>query len=198
MLVPEQINLYIAEHPEWQRKLLVRLRQLVHATCNNVQESWRSGAPCFDQDGMTVMSLSTTKTSVSACFPKGNQLKPGKLEFEPTSSAKEARILKFREKDSIPDAALTNLLRKALVCNLKLVDEEKRKGNDPVGLEPVLRKDPTAWANWQSFPNEVRKDYMDWVEDGKKEETRKHRIAKALELVRDGVARDEAPKRLGA
>ena len=197
MLVPEQINLYIAEHPAWQRKVLVRLRQLVHATCDNVQESWRSGAPSFDQDGLPVVHFATSKTSVSLCFPKGDQLKPGKLEFEPAAGGKCVRDAKFRETDKLPESAVVDLLKKALVCNSKLADEDaKKKGHEPIGLEAVLRKDPMAWANWESFPKDTRNEYLDWVNDGRKEETRKHRIAKALELIRDGITREEEPKRL--
>ena len=197
MLVPEQINLYIAEHPEWQRKILVRMRQLVHATCSNVQESWRSGAPSFDQDDMAVVHFATSKTSVSLCFPKGDQLKPGKLEFEPASEGKNMRVLKFREKDKLSETAITDLLKKALICNSKAADEEtKKKSHETIGLEAVLRKDPMAWANWESFAKETRSEYLDWVNDGRKEETRKHRIAKALELIREGILREEEPKRL--
>ena len=197
MLVPEQINLYIAEHPEWQRKVLVRLRQLVHATCDNVQENWRNGVPSFDQDGMAVVSFATSKTSVSLCFPKGDQLKPGKLEFEPASGARCVRVAKFREKDKLPESAVKDLLKKALVCNSRASDEEtKKKIHEPVELEAVLRKDPMAWANWESFSKETRVEYLEWVNDGRKVETRKHRIAKALELIREGITREEEPKRL--
>ena len=30
MIITERINLFIAELPEWQRRMLVRLRQLIH------------------------------------------------------------------------------------------------------------------------------------------------------------------------
>ena len=43
MQAQEQINLYIAELPEWQRKLLVRLRQLVHTVDDEVEETWKWG-----------------------------------------------------------------------------------------------------------------------------------------------------------
>lgn len=195
MLVPEQINLYIAEHPEWQRKQLVRLRQLIHATCHDVQENWRAGAPAFDQAGKPVVTLSSTKTTVSACFPNGDQLKTTKLEFEPSSDTKCTRTVKFREGDRIPEAAFIDLLKKSLVCNAK-TDATRKKDQGLLGLEAVLRKDPTAWANWESFPAVVRHEYIDWVEDGKKEETRKHRMARALELIRDGVVHEEATRKL--
>jgi hypothetical protein len=41
MQAQEQINLFIAEQPEWQRKLMVRLRQLIHSTDETMEEVWR-------------------------------------------------------------------------------------------------------------------------------------------------------------
>jgi uncharacterized protein YdeI (YjbR/CyaY-like superfamily) len=58
-------------------------------------------------------------------------------------------------------------------------------------LEAVLHKDPSAWANWEAFSARCRKEYAEWVADGKKEETRKRRIAQALEMIREGVRKDE-------
>ena len=58
-------------------------------------------------------------------------------------------------------------------------------------LEAVLHKDPSAWANWLAFSNACKKEYAEWVADGKKEETRKRRIAQALEMIREGVKKDE-------
>ena len=71
MLIPEQINLYIAEHPEWQRKLMVRLRQLVHAVNDEVEETWRAQSPHFELASMPVLGICASKTSVSVMFPKG-------------------------------------------------------------------------------------------------------------------------------
>ncbi|MBK7944376.1 MAG: DUF1801 domain-containing protein [Flavobacteriales bacterium] len=54
MLPQEQINLYIAEQPEWQRKLLVRLRQLIHSVDEEVEETWKWNSPHFDHDGIMI------------------------------------------------------------------------------------------------------------------------------------------------
>ncbi|MBS1548093.1 MAG: YdeI/OmpD-associated family protein [Bacteroidetes bacterium] len=198
MQIPEQINLYIAGHPEWQRKLMVRIRQLVHAASEDVQEAWRGQAPHFDLASTAMVNISASKTSVSIHFPHGAHFKPTKLAYEPAAEDKPGRTIKFHEGDAIPEAAFSALLHKAAAYSLKL-DEEEGEGSgsrEHSELEAILRKDPSAWVNWSAFGKTERREYSEWVADGRKEETRKRRIAQALEQIREGLTRDEAAHRV--
>lgn len=199
MLIPEQINLYIAGHPEWQRKLMVRVRQLVHAVNADVEEAWRAQGPHFDLAGMPVLGISASKTSVSVTFPKGAQFKSTRLPYEPCAEDKPGRTVKFREGDTINEAGLTALVQRAMALNEKLTKAEEgpgRKHHFHAELEEILRKDPSAWANWETFPAAIKREYAEWIADGRKEETRKRRIAQALEMIREGITKEEAEHRV--
>ncbi len=200
MLIPEQINLYIAEHPEWQRKLMVRLRQLVHAVNEEVEETWRAQSPHFDLSSTPVLGFCASKTSVSVNFPKGAQFKSSRMPYEPCAEDKTGRTVKFREGDAINEAAFSTLVQRAMALNDKLAKAEAEASGKkhPVHaeLESILRKDPSAWANWGSFPASIRKEYAEWISDGRKEETRKRRIAQALEMIREGITKEEAEHRV--
>ena len=202
MLTPEQINLYIAGHPEWQRKLMVRLRQLVHSGTEEVQEKWRAQTPHFELAELPLLSISASKTSVSVTFPKGAQFKSTRMPYEACSEDKPGRCVKFREGDTINEAAFTTLVQRAIALNLKLAKEESEAAGNKAPmyteLESVLRKDPSAWANWESFKPSSRKEYTEWVADGRKEETRKRRIAQALESIREGLTKEEEARVKGA
>ncbi|MBZ0207911.1 MAG: YdeI/OmpD-associated family protein [Flavobacteriales bacterium] len=200
MLSSEQINLYIAGHPEWQRKLMVRLRQLVHSVSEDVQETWRAQSPHFELASLPLLGISASKTSVSVTFPKGAQLRSSRMPYEPCAEDKPTRTVKFREADAINEAAFITLVQRAIALNVKLAKaENEAAGNkDPlfVELESVLRKDPNAWANWESFTASSRQEYAEWIADGRKEETRKRRIAQALELIREGLTKEEVEHRV--
>lgn len=200
MLSPEQINLYIAGHPEWQRKLLVRLRQLIHSVNEDVVETWRAQSPHFELLDLPLLGMSASKTSVSVIFAKGAQFKSTRMPYEPSAEDKPSRTVKFREGDIINEAAFTTLVQRAIALNVKLAKGENlAAGNkEPVftELESVLRKDPSAWANWESFKPAVREEYAEWVADGRKEETRKRRIAQALESIREGLTKEEEERRV--
>lgn len=190
MQSPERINLYIAEHPEWQRKMMVRLRQIIHSACSDVEENWRAQGPHFDLASEPMLNFCASKNCVSVHFPKGAQFKSSRLPYEPCAEDKPGRTVKFKEGDALHEAGFTSLVQKAAALNRKLAE---RKGRETpyTELESVLRKDPSAWANWESFPPSHRKEYVEWVADGRKEETRKRRIAQALEMIREGMAREE-------
>lgn len=197
MLIPEQINLYIAAQPEWQRKLMVRLRQIVHTVTEDVEETWRAQSPHFDLASSPLLGISASKTSVCVTFPKGAHFKSLRLPFEPCAEDKPGRSVKFREHDNLNEAAFTTLVQRAMALNLKTAagDGDQRHG-EYAELEGVLRKDPSAWANWGSFGRADRREYGEWVADGKKEETRKRRIAQALEMIREGMTRTEVEHRV--
>jgi len=193
MLVPEQINLYIAERPTWQRKLMVRLRQLVHGVNEEIEEAWRGQAPQFDLNGLPVLGFSATKTSVNVTFQQGAQFRSAHASFEPVTDGRSSRTMKFHEEDVLNEATFISLVKKAMgQCGKTQESASEGKGHTHhAELEAVLHKDPSAWANWEAFSNACKKEYAEWVADGRKEETRKRRIAQALEMIREGVKKDE-------
>jgi hypothetical protein len=198
MQTQEQINLYIAGHPEWQRKLMVRIRQLVHATNEDVQEAWRGQAPHFDLGTTPLLCINASKTTVNVTFPQGANFKCAKLPYEPAAEEKPGRTVKLHEGEDFNESAFITLLQRAKAYLLKgtLVEGEGGKHAGLAELENVLRKDPSAWVNWNGFGKADRQDYAEWVSDGRKEETRKRRIAQALELIREGLTRNEAAHRV--
>lgn len=198
MQVPEQINLYIAEQPEWQRRIMSKLRQLIHASDETIIESWRMGAPHFEHDG-AMIGIHAFKTCVSVWFHKGASLKDPHGLFKPSEKDQEREVRKYKltEGEAIQEKAFTDLVKQAAKLDLALskgADDHVSNGRAlvvPPELEAVLRKDPTAWANWEAFSTSHKREYAEWVADGRKEETRKRRIAQALEMIRDGIAKDD-------
>ena len=77
MVITELINQYIAEQPEWQRKLLVRLRQLIHSTDAQVEETWKWNSPHFDHEGIMI-GIQAFKEHVAVWFHKGSLRKDPK------------------------------------------------------------------------------------------------------------------------
>lgn len=197
MQAQEQINLYIAEQPEWQRKLLVRLRKLIHASDEHIEEIWRSNTPHFEQCGV-VVSMHALKTCVSVWFPKGAQLKDpqGLFQLTEKDEERETRKYKVHEGDELNEKALQDLLKQALKLNAtaKSTDAKpsRRSLEIPAELEQVLCNDDEAMAQWKKFSADQKQEYVEWVSDAKQEESRKRRIAKALEMIREGHCRKDA------
>jgi hypothetical protein len=197
MHVQEQINLYIAGQPDWQRKLLVRLRQLIHAADGSIEESWRGSAPHFERHGVLV-SVHALKTCVSVWFHKGDQLKNDHGLFKPSEkdAAREVRKYKLEEGDSIHEKAFADLLKQALKLDRPSPGEARSKGamTLPEEFALVLEKDDAVREQWGSMSDEMRQEFVEWVSDCRQEEARKRRVAKALELIRAGQHMGDAFK----
>ena len=119
MLPQEQINLYISEQPEWQRKVLVRLRQLIHSVDETIEENWRWNSPAFDHDGIMI-GLHGFKSVVSVWFHKGALLKDTHKLFDKPEKDEDKGIRKYKleEGDAIDEKAFVDLVKQAVKVNL--------------------------------------------------------------------------------
>ena len=65
-------------------------------------------------------------------------------------------------------------------------DESERTVETPEDFEKLLKKEKLQ-AVFEKLSYSHRKEYVRWITEAKKEETRQRRLAKAMEMLRDGV-----------
>ncbi len=200
MQAPEQINLYIAEQPEWQRMLMVRVRQLIHSLDENIVENWKGSAPHFENGGLAI-GVHALKTCVSIWFYKGATLKDNHGLFQPSEkdSERELRKYKLHEGDMINEKAFVDLLRQYLAQSKAQAvgsdaKPQRRTLELPAELEQVLLNDEEAKGRWDKLSHGHKKEYVEWITDAKQDEIRKRRIAKSLEMIRDGRTQGDTQK----
>jgi hypothetical protein len=66
-------------------------------------------------------------------------------------------------------------------------DDASREVEVPPELASGLASDSVAAGAFESLSFTHRREYAEWIAGAKKEETRTRRVAKALEMLRDGV-----------
>jgi Bacteriocin-protection, YdeI or OmpD-Associated/Domain of unknown function (DUF1905) len=69
------------------------------------------------------------------------------------------------------------------------LDEEPREVDVPEALADALAKDPAARATFNGLAYTHRKEYVRWIDEAKRAETRERRVAEAVELLRQGKTR---------
>lgn len=197
MLPQEQINLYIAEQPEWHRRTLVRLRQLIHSVDETIEETWRWNMPHFDHDGIMIGTIGL-KHAVCVWFHKGALLKDAHKLFDKPEKDEAKGIRKYRieEGGTIDEKAFVDLVKQAVKVNLsgaKLPDAKplRKALVVPEELDAVLRKDDEAWSHWEGMTAAQQREYVEWITDARKDETRKRRVAEAYQDIREGRTRNE-------
>lgn len=65
-------------------------------------------------------------------------------------------------------------------------DAEERKVDVPSDLKKALRRDNEARGNFEDLSYSHQKEYVDWINEAKRDETRARRIEKAVEMLRAG------------
>jgi uncharacterized protein YdeI (YjbR/CyaY-like superfamily) len=109
------------------------------------------------------------------------------------------RGYKLKEGDPINEKAFLDLVKQAIKVNqsgAKLPDAKPARKAlvVPPDLEGCLKKNDEAWHHWERFNYTHKKEYVEWITDAKKEETRKRRIAQALEMIREGSGKEDKYK----
>lgn len=192
----ERINTHIAEQPEWQRLAMIKLRQLIHAADDRIMESWKGNAPHFEHNG-TLVSIHALKTMVSVWFHKGAFLKDthGLFHLSEKDEDRAVRKYKVSEGDSIHEKAFSDLVKQAVKVNATDGEPGNKPSRKalvvPEELLQVLQKEQEVMTRWEKMPPSHKREYVEWITDARKEETRKRRIAQALELIREGRGRAE-------
>lgn len=53
----------------------------------------------------------------------------------------------------------------------------------PSDLDGALRASRGASDAWEALPSSHRREYLDWIDEAKRRETRERRIAKTIEML---------------
>ena len=99
--------------------------------------------------------------------------------------------------DLPPEKTLIGYVRKAAQLNdagVKAPGRAKPKKKEPLKIPEyftsALRKNAKATKTFEGFSYSNRKDYVEWVAEAKREETRNERLATALKWLAEGKPRN--------
>ena len=95
---------------------------------------------------------------------------------------------KSRAKKMIELGKMTNAGLEKLGDHLNgEVTPPKKKLEIPLDLKDALISDPGAWENFNNFAPSYRRDYIGWVLDAKREDTRQRRISAVVKRSKDNI-----------
>jgi bifunctional DNA-binding transcriptional regulator/antitoxin component of YhaV-PrlF toxin-antitoxin module len=73
-------------------------------------------------------------------------------------------------------------------------DEAERAVDVPPEFEKLLKKEK-VWATFEKLSYTHKKEYVRWITEAKREETRLNRLAKSVEMLRGGIKTPDSPRR---
>jgi uncharacterized protein YdeI (YjbR/CyaY-like superfamily) len=188
-----RVDAYIENAAEFARPILKHLRALVHQGCPEVEETIKWRMPSFTYKGL-LCGLAAFKQHATFGFWK-HELVMGK-NGENYGMGQFGRMTSLKDLPS--DKVILGYIRKAVELNDAGVKTprnrakpgEKRELTVPDYFVAALRKNKTAKANFENFSYSHKKEYIEWLTEAKRDETRQKRLETAVAWIAGGKSRN--------
>jgi uncharacterized protein YdeI (YjbR/CyaY-like superfamily) len=188
-----RIDAYIARAAPFARPILRHLRAIVHRGWPEVRETIKWGSPHFDYKGPIAGMAAFTRHCAFGFWK-------GELIFGEKAEANEAmgHFGRIERRSDLPnDEVLLGYVRKAVELNeagIKRRQATRNKGPRelavPSDLALALQRNPKAGRTFENFSYSKRKDYIEWITEAKRPETRRQRLRTTLEWLVAGKSRN--------
>lgn len=191
MKTDPRIDSYIERQAEFARPILTHLRGVIHEACPTCEETLKWSMPSFIHKGKILASFAAFKAHASFGFWSGSQV----VDTEGRQATAMGQFGRLASLADLPDReTLIELTRKAM----KLIDDgvkpvrmkrEKPPLTVPQDMRAAIDQNPAAKAAFDGFPPSAQRDYVEWITEAKRDETRAKRLAQAIEWLAEGKRR---------
>ncbi|MEZ5980124.1 MAG: YdeI/OmpD-associated family protein [Planctomycetota bacterium] len=196
----KEVDAYVANAPAHAVAALKRIRKAFHEGAPDCRESIKWGAPHFD--GRSIIGgMAAFKEHVAFGFWRGAELGADELLSQRIGNSDMRRMKVASAKELPTHAALVRLVRRAAALDAKgpARKEASQKKTAPVKraapkvpaeLAAALARNAKARATFEAFAPSRRKEYVEWIAEAKRDETRSRRVAQAVEWMAEGKSRN--------
>lgn len=189
-----KIDAYIAKSAPFARPILIELRARVHKACPVVEEDLKWSMPSFQYKGKILCGMAAFKAHASFGFWR-REVAAGTAEKEHDAMGQFGKLTDVKQLP--PKAEFTRMVKAAMA----LIDSDApataatRKHPRPTLDMPddflaAMKKNKAALKTFEGFSPSNKRDYIEWVIEAKREETRNKRIAQAVEWLAEGKTRN--------
>jgi uncharacterized protein YdeI (YjbR/CyaY-like superfamily) len=193
MATDPRIDSYIARQADFAQPILEHLRSAVRAACPEAEETLKWSMPHFLYKGQMLAGMAAFKAHATFGFWRAKEVL-GETGAEREAMGQFGRLASVA--DLPPDEILHELIRKAMAladsgarpARPKAAPKPERE--TPPELDAALCANPAARAVFDGFPPSCRREYVEWVAEAKRPETRDKRIAQAVEWMAEGKKRN--------
>lgn len=215
-----RIDAYIAQAAPFAQPILDYLRGVVHAACPQVEETIKWGMPSFVYGGKILCGMGAFKQHATFGFWQGASVVgaspersreamgqfgrltkvgdlPGKRELSKLLKQAMGLIDAGGKKSAGKGAANKASASRAAAGQAptgNLPASNPRAPKPPVvipdDLAAAFKKNAKARATYAGFSASQQREYVEWIESAKREQTRSGRVAQAVEWMAEGKIRN--------
>jgi uncharacterized protein YdeI (YjbR/CyaY-like superfamily) len=187
-----RVHAYIERQQPFARLILAHVRAAVHRACPKVEETIRWGMPSFNYKGRILCQMAAFKAHAAFGFWRSEGL--GREAGQDSAMGQFGRL---KSVSDLPDEGeLDAMIREAA----SLIDAGTRASRLPRQVKPelpmpddlaaALEAHSSAQATYHGFPPSCRREYLEWIMEAKRADTRARRIAQAVEWMGEGKRRN--------
>ena len=180
-----RVDAYINRARPFARPILNHLRKLVHKACPDVEETIKWGSPFFERKGIICFMASFKEHAVFGFWK-------GALLFGKKSKGAMGHFGRVTSLKDLPgDKEMVGYVRKAAELNERGIQKKRtqrgvQKVSVPADLRAALASNAKARKTFENFSYSHKKEYVDWIADAKRDETRKRRLKTAIQWLSKG------------
>jgi uncharacterized protein YdeI (YjbR/CyaY-like superfamily) len=192
-----RVDAYIEKAAPFAKPILIKLRKLVFQACPEASETIKWGFPNYEAFGSMLFNMAAFKEHCAAGFWKASLMKDknGILHrAEKNSMGHLNKIISLKDLPS--DKILLDYLKEAALLNknnIKVVRPKaapKKELPLPKSLATAFKKNKKALAAFEGFSPSQRREYIEWLNEAKTEETLNKRLVTAIEWMEEGKTRN--------
>ena len=187
-----RIDAYISAAAPFARPILQRVRKLVGKACPDATEAIKWSSPFYVRGDKILCATPAFKQHCALIF-----WHRGVVPLLAEDGIKPANLRRLTDvKQLPPDRALMRYLKVAAVLGksgkpARPARRPRPEAAVPPDLVAALRKDPKASQTFREFAPSHRREYIEWITEAKRPETRTRRLSETLRLLASGQSRHE-------
>ncbi|WP_380879109.1 hypothetical protein ACFB49_20440 [Sphingomonas sp. DBB INV C78] len=187
-----RVDAYIERKAAFARPIMAHLRNRVHAACPEAEEAIKWSSPAFMYKGQILCSMAAFKEHAAFGFWRGAE-----VTGTPEEKSAMGQFGKIASLADLPDdATLAELIGKAMALidtgtkSPRVLKHPKPPVEPPEDLVAALAANPAAQTVFDGFAPGQRREYVEWIVEAKRPETRAKRLAQAVEWIAEGKKRN--------
>jgi len=192
----KEVDNYITKAKPFAQPILKHIREAVHSSSTEITEVIKWGFPHFEYKG-NICHMASFKEHCTFGFSKAALMNDEDKIINPVGKTAMGSLGKITSINDLPTKKiLTKYIKHAIELNQKGVTLPKKAPIQtkelivPEDLSNALAKNKKAKLVFNQFAPSHKKEYILWINEAKREETRIKRVETAIEWISEGKGRN--------
>jgi len=193
----DPVDKYIQNAQDFAKPILIHLRKLALQACPDVEEAIKWNFPAFMYKGI-LCGMAAFKQHCTFMFWKGQLMFANNPELKKRADQAMGHFGRITKVSDLPaDKVIIGYIREAMRLNDEGIKAPARTKPTkraplimPTEFAAALKKNRKAQTNFEAFSYSHRKEYVQWISEAKREETKTKRIATSIAWLAEGKSQN--------